>query len=480
MKILLLNSPPLKRFGIVGQIYPPLGILYLASYLKKDNNDFDIKVIDGYHEKSISEVVKKIKAIAPSILGISFTTQAATGAYEIISLIKKELKNVFIVTGGAHPTIYPEEVLQKTDADAVVIGEGEETFFELVNRIKNNSNYFGLKGIAYKKDNTAVINDARPLINDINTIPFPARELINIKKYPGYHYKKTFWDTSYLSGRGCPYQCVYCSNPVWKCQKPWIRLRSPENIADEIEYLKSKYNVKELFDQTDLFNSSLRWAKDVCDEIIRRKLGIAWKVQMTVKNIDEELAFKMVKSGCWLGLIGIETGNDETAKGINKRSSKEMAQKSLSILKKYGMKTFALLMAFNVWEEDGKLKYENMQDTLNTLNFAKEMIKKRKIDIISWSLTTPYPGSKLFDIAKHHKLIDENIEGKWELWDSSENFIMKLPKITNKDWHIIKRKGKALQVKLLFRSGTFNWRSIPVYFKKLTAYIKNFLSTKFN
>ena len=473
MKVLLLNSPPLKHFGIVGQIYPPLGILYLASYLRHANNNFDIKVIDGYHEKSITAVVQKIVSFSPSILGISFTTQAATGAYEIISGVRKELRNIFIAAGGAHPTIYPDELFEKSDADVAVIGEGEVTFSELVNRIRNNRNFYDLPGIAYKKETSCKINDTRPLIKDLNTIPFPARELLDIKKYPGYHYKKTSWDTSYLSGRGCPYQCVYCSNPVWKYTKPWIRLRSPENIASEIEHLKTKYGVSEFFDQTDLFNSKLSWAKKVCDEIIKRNLSIKWKVQMTVKNIDEELAQKMVQSGCWLGLIGVETGNDKTARGINKRSSKESAQKSLSILKKYGMKTFALLMAFNVWEENGLLKYENLQDTLNTLNFAKQMIKKRKIDIISWSLTTPYPGSKLFDIAKRHKLINKDIEGKWELWDSSENFIMQLPGITDKDWHTIKRKGKILQVMLLFRSGTFNWRSIPIYLKKLVSYIKN-------
>ncbi len=473
MKVLLLNSPPLKRYGIVGQIYPPLGVLYLAAYLRQGNNNFDIKAIDGYQEKNITAVVRKIVSFSPSILGISFTTQAATGAYKIISRVREELNNIFIAAGGAHPTIYPEELLKKTTADVAVIGEGEVTFTELVNRIQNNNNYYDLPGIAYRKGVLCKINNARPLIKDINSIPFPARDLLDIKKYPGYHYKKTFWDTSYISGRGCPYQCVYCSNPVWKCTKPWIRLRSPENIVSEIEHLKTKYGVREFFDQTDLFNSSLSWAKKVCDEIIKRNLNIEWKVQMTVKNIDKELAQKMVQSGCWLGIIGIETGNDETARGINKRSSRKSAAEALSILKKYGMKTFALLMAFNVWEENGLLKYENIEDTLNTLNFAKQMIKKRKIDIISWSLTTPYPGSKLFSIAKRHKLINENIEGKWELWDSSENFIMKLPGVTNKDWHIIKRKGKALQVMLLFRSGTFNWRSIPIYLKKLLSYIKN-------
>jgi hypothetical protein len=176
-----------------------------------------------------------------------------------------------------------------------------------------------------------------------------------------------------------------------------------------------------------------------------------------------------------MGILGIETGNDSTSRGINKRNTRTSAENSLSILKKQGMKTFALLMAFNVWEENGRLMYENKQDTLNTLSFAKEMIKKNYIDIISWSLTTPYPGSELFEIAKRHQLIPPDLEGRWEFWDSSENFIMKLPGVVEKDWLFIKRKGKVLQARLLLKSGTFNWHSMPLYLKKITNLLRNFL-----
>ena len=473
MKILLLNAPPLRRFGIVGQIYPPLGILYLAAYLREYDNCHDIKVIDGYHERDIDDIMNKIVSFGPDLLGISFTTQAATGAYEVIDRVRKQIKKTFIVVGGPHPTIYPHEPLTRSRADAVVIGEGEITFFELVKRFKENGNHRDLAGVAYSDNGAVTINEKRALIKDLDSIPFPARDLLNIKVYPGYHYKKASWDTSYISARGCPYNCVYCSNPVWKLQKPWIRLRSPGSIAEEISQVKSRYGVKEFYDQTDLFNADISWSKKVCDEFIKRKLGIYWKVQMTVKNIDDELAQKMVASGCWLGLLGIETGNDATARGINKKTSRQNAEKSLSILKDYGMKTFGLFMAFNVWEENGKLMYEDREATMRTLNFAKDMIKKKKLDIMSWSLTTPYPGSELFEIAQRHKLIPEKLDRKWELWDSSDNFILSLPGISEKDWRFIQKKGKILQALLLLRSGTFNLRSIPIYFKK----IKNLFKT---
>ncbi|MFH1903474.1 MAG: radical SAM protein [Candidatus Omnitrophota bacterium] len=475
MKILLLNAPPLRKYGVVGQIYPPLGILYLAAYLRQGTSRFEIKVVDGYQEKNIEQTVKKILSFSPDIIGLSFTTQAATGAYEVIREVKKRLPGVFVVTGGPHPTIYPEESIFQAGADTVVVGEGEETFSELVNRLATNLDYGDIKGIAFRQDGRLQVNEPRPLIQDLDNIPFPARDLLDIRTYPGYHYKKSAWDTSYLSGRGCPYNCTYCSNPVWKMQKPYLRLRSPENIASEVESLKATYRVREFYDQTDLFNGNLNWAKQVCDEFIRRRLDIFWKVQMTVRNIDDELARKMVESGCWLGLLGIETGNDATSRGINKRTTRQDAERALCTLKRNGLKTFGLFMAFNVWEEDGRLKYEDRQATLATLDFAREMVRKGCLDIISWSLTTPYPGSALFEIARRHKLIDPEAEGKWERWDSSENFLMKLPGVSQEDWELVKRKGKMLQAKLLLRSGTFSFRSLPVYGRKAWNLVKRLL-----
>lgn len=465
MKILLVNAPPLKKMGIVGQIYPPLGIIYLSSYVKSKTSNFEFKAIDGY-QSSISDTLKEIVSYSPDVLCVSMTTQGASGGYEIINEVKRKHPNILVITGGAHPTIMPEESLLKADADIAVVGEGEETFYELLSRINNNQNYNDVHGAVVRVKGEVQKNPNRKYITNIDEIPFPDRSLLDIRKYPGYHYKIKEWDTSYISGRGCPYVCTYCSNPVWKVQKPYLRLRSAENIIEEVEMLKSVYGVNEFYDQTDLFNGSVKWAKGVCRKFIENKVNIYWKVQMTVRNVDDELASLMSQAGCWLSFLGIETANDETLKGINKRSDRLTAEKTLTKLKEHGIKTFALLMAFNVWEEKGVLKFEDKEKTMQTFKFAEEMINKKKVDIISWSLTTPYPGSPLWDIVMRHNLIPENLLGHWENWDSSENFIMKLPGVNEKDWKKVFLFGKWLQIKLLFKSGTFNWRSLKIYFKK--------------
>jgi len=418
------------------------------------------------------KILEEIKNFNPDILGVSFTTQAANGAYKIINRIKKISPETLIVCGGPHPTTLPEEVLNSSNSEIVVVGEGEETFLEIVRNYLAENKLCNIKGTVIKSDTGIKKNPLRPLIQNLDDIPFPDRSLLDIRKYPGYHYKKMPFDTSIISARGCPYNCVYCSNPVWKLQKPWYRLRSPKNIVDEMEFLKNEYNIKEFYDETDEFNGSLKWAKEVCDEIIKRQLNIFWKVQMRADNVDEELAVKMKKSGCWLAFFGIETGNDRTSKGVNKNITQDIVLKSLTIFKKNKVKTFALLMAFNVWEENDLLVYEGLDETKKTLEFAKRLIKEGLLDLISWSLTTPYPGSKLYEIAKRHNIIDKDLLNEWDYFDSSANFVMKLPNISEKDWFYIQKEGKKIQAWLLIKSGTFNWRSILIYFKKLMFLLK--------
>jgi radical SAM superfamily enzyme YgiQ (UPF0313 family)/glycosyltransferase involved in cell wall biosynthesis len=479
MRILLLNAPPLKKMGITGQIYPPLGILYLASYARQHIKDVEFKAIDGYkeHEEKLVDEIVKYK---PEILGVSFTTQAATGAYCLINKIKKISKDIIVVAGGPHPTIIPEEVLEISKADLVVIGEGEVTFCEIINRIKNGEDLKNIAGTAHRDNGKIVRNQPRPLIKDLDSIPFPARDLLDINAYPGYMYKLMGQDTSVMSARGCPFNCLYCSNPVWKFEKPWYRTRSPKNFVDELEYIMKEYGIKEFFDETDEFNANLKWAQEVCDEITRRNINISWKAQMRVDNVTEELAAKLKRSGFWLGLFGLESAHDRTLNGIQKKQTIEQVNKALEILKKYNIKCFGLFMAFSTWEENGRLCFESKEDSKNTLKFIRKLLREKKIYLFGWSMTTPYPGSKLYEIAIKYNLIANKNIGNWEMFDSGANFVMRLPGISERDWISVMNAGKRLQAKLLITTGTFNLSAFPLYVGKLYSLLKSSSPIKFS
>ena len=277
-------------------------------------------------------MVSKIINFNPRILGVSFTTQAATGAYRLINDVKERNKSIHVAVGGAHPTVVPEECFERSETDIAVVGEGEETFFEILEKVNSKEELNSVTGTVVKENGRIKTNPIRPFIRNLDEIPFPARDLLDIKKYPGYMYKRFKYDTDVISARGCPFDCVYCSNPIWKQQKPWYRLRSPQNLVDEIEHIVETYGIKEFFDQTDEFNGSKKWAKEVCDEITNRNLDIAWKAQMRVDNIDEELADKLKRAGFWMGLFGLESANDKTLMGIRKNQNLEQMDKALNIM----------------------------------------------------------------------------------------------------------------------------------------------------
>lgn len=498
MKIALISAAPLRKLGALGSMYPPLGIMYLSSYLRfhldtRSSKIWGIKVFDGYilGQKKLRS---RLEEFAPDIVGLSFTTQAATGAYNLIGEMRKTKygEQCPIICGGPHASALPEEVVGIGRGDIAVIGEGEETLLELVLMLENNPKQRkqnlpeycrNIKGIAYPLgENSVVKTPPRPLIQDLDSLPMPDRNYVNLDVYPGLYYKKAARETNMVSSRGCPFNCVFCSSPVWKINKPWYRLSSPKSVVDEIAWLSDDHRglgFPEIYDQTDSFSSDMEWAKAVCDEIHRRGIKVALKAQIRANRIDRELARKMKRAGFWLTMVGAESANQSTLDGIHKGTTTEQNEEALRCLKAEGIMSFALLMAFNAWETDGKLYWENKSDTMKTLEWAKAQAKAGNLDLASWSLTTPYPGSALYDIANRHMLIPPDVKGQWELWDSSERMVMELPGVTMADWIEVQNAGKWFQAKLLLKSGTINRASIPMYAKRALSQITKRLRVAF-
>jgi anaerobic magnesium-protoporphyrin IX monomethyl ester cyclase len=463
MKIQLIYPPTSRRGGNPDWAYPPLGLLYLAAYARRNNPDIEWKVSDGQMDGEV-KCLADFRSFKPDLVGISFATPHAAGAYQFIDKLREESPDILIVCGGAHPSALPEEVLSRTSTDIVVVGEGEVAFASIVEDFSR-----GIIKPGYKKILTF------PLIKDIDSIPFPARDLINFKRYPGWVFSKRGAGTHFTSSRGCPYNCRFCSNPVWKAQKPWCRLRSPQNVVDEIQLLREKYGIREFFDQCDEFNINTRHAIEICDEILQRGLDIKWKVQMTarVKHLSEELIEKMAKSGCWLVCLGLESGNQATLNGIGKAISIEEIRHACGLLKKHGIRVLGLFMMFNIWEENGELRYEGVEESLNTIRFAKSLRDKKLLDYLSCTITTPFPASPLWDIAIKYNLVSEKDIGRWQLWDSSWNQAIKLPTVSEEDWRKTRAMGGRLQsYSVLSRLRDVNLAALPTLMRRGTRVLK--------
>ncbi|MDD5032964.1 MAG: radical SAM protein [Candidatus Pacebacteria bacterium] len=396
MKILLINPPQLeainpslpKIFQEKEDPMPPLGLMYVSSYLKNSAKEkHQIKILDCQLEKINHKHLKKIiSEETPDIFGItatSFSLLAALRAAEIMREIRPETK---IVLGGPHVHIYPAETLSLKEIDFIVLGEGEETFTEFVDNVDQPENFYKIKGFGFKKDGEVVINEQREPIKDLDTLPFPDRRFLPYEKYESVISRKTPITTMF-SSRGCPFKCLFCNRPhLGKI----FRARSAKNVVNEMEEC-AKIGIQEIFFYDDTFTVDRRRVVEICDEILKRKLNIGWDVRARVDTIDENLLVLMKKAGCQRIHYGVEAGTQKILNTLRKGITLEQVEKAFSLTRKIGIQTLGYFMIGSPGETKKEIS--------DTVKFAKKI----NPDFVTFSITTPYPATDLYllGLEKH-------------------------------------------------------------------------------
>ncbi|MCG8432269.1 MAG: B12-binding domain-containing radical SAM protein [Candidatus Omnitrophica bacterium] len=447
------------------ELTPPLGIMYLAASIREAFPEVSLRITDGLL-RGYAATAAEINDFRPDLLLVSFFTPEAPGAYALVKEFKERYPQSLAVMGGIHATALPEEALERCAADLVVLGEGEETVRRIVRAYTRGEPFTGIPGICYRSAAGTVRTPPAAYIRDIDTIPFPARDLVDLSEYKGWFISRQTPETGMFWSRGCPFNCTFCSNLVWKTSLPALRLRSAGNIADEMEQLKLDFGIREVFDHSDEFNNDIEHAKEVCRELIRRKLGMTWKVQLRAHPLPEELVRLMKQAGCWYVHLGIESANEETLRGIRKKITLEQVRRACALLKKYEIRIFGLFMLFNVWEDEGGLCFEDLEATRKTLAFAGQLVNERLLDYISWTITTPYPGSRLYDIALRHGLIRPELLGNWDRWLKVDSFIMDLPGMHRSEQARLYTSGSWLRARCYLRSRGFGLKDIGYMARK--------------
>ncbi|NVM54126.1 MAG: radical SAM protein [Candidatus Helarchaeota archaeon] len=463
------GDPPMQYLRFTQALSSPnIGILYLISYLRKMNNQVQTYYIQPY--LNLKQHIEKLKQISPDLYGISFANSLQNRAYNTIKHVRKNFPTIPIICGGACPSADPEGVLNNSDADICIIGEGEVTSHELVDFYMNNkSDLHKIPGIAFRDNDQIIKTPPRPLIKDLDTIPMPAWDIINFSNYSGITLKKKSPDTCIVSSRGCPFNCTFCSNPVWKANKPWLRARSPKNIAEEIQYLYGR-GIREIYIRADEFNINPKWCIEVCEEIQKLDLkGMYFQCNLRADNFPEELAKAMHDANFWMVHLGIESGNQRCLDGINKRITIKSILDTCQKLKKYKIKTFGFFMMFNIWEENNNLQFESPKEVKHTFAFARYLLRHKLISNISWGFATPMPGAKLYQIAKKYKIIKPNLK-ETSPWEITVN----LPNVSEKTMLSIRRKGMILQGLYGILSGNLNWRNWRHILSKVKYILKSF------
>lgn len=458
-------------------MYPPLGILYLAAYVRKQFPKINIKITDGFVE-GWHKTIQEVNSFPADLVGISSATPNASGAFAISRYIKKTHPETAVILGGIHATSLPKQTLEDSFCDIVALGEGEKILTEIVKKgnLKGKVDKLAnIPGIVFKEGKKYRQNPLMPPTLNLDDYPFPARDLVNLNNYDGWTVTKKRPETSIFSTRGCPFHCHFCSNRVWKLQPPFLRLRSPKNVMDEIEELSKNFGIQEYFDHADEINAVMNWTLELCREKIRRKLKIPWKAMIRADNMTKELARLMARSNLWYVHLGIESGNQETLQGVNKKITLEQVINCCRILKKEGIKICGLFMLFNVWENKGRLMFEDIRKTINTLNFSRKLLEMKLIDNFTCSQATPYPGSLLYDTALKYNLIRKKYFQKWELWNHSWSFVIKLPGIKLQDQIDLKKKAVLLQNWQMIKNSFIPWGNLNFVLRRGFSLAKRFL-----
>ena len=387
MRVLLLDPPFTLYGGLEGQggKSAPLNLAYLASYLLKHKPNTIVSILDCENLRlNYQEIENRIKQFSPDVVGITLPTPVYSQGLEIARIIKWINPNIKIVVGGPHPTAFPKEVAQEQHIDVAVYGEGEKTFCDLVDAFEKGYSLKSIKGIAYN----TYLNPPQDLIDNLDDIPFPARDLLPLDSYyaPPTKRESTLPNANIISSRGCPYQCTYCmSRIIWDKK---VRFRSVKNVVDEIEECIFKYGRGEFNFNDELFTCNRNRTIEFCKEVIWRNLDISWVCSLRVDHVWEDMLDWMKAAGCRKVMFGFESGSQKILDIMKKGTTLKQAIDAVKTTKKVGIKTSGNFMFGNIGETEETIK--------ESLNFAKKL----NVDTVSFYIASPYPGTEFYRIAK--------------------------------------------------------------------------------
>jgi len=332
MKVLL-STPP----GKTTELWPPLGPLYIASSLRSVRDD-EVKVIDAYCENlGRGELVSRVVKEMPDVFGMNCSTHTFLETIETLREVRELLPQAKLVLGGFHATFAAERILSDYPfVDYIVKGEAEQSFPELVARIESGASPSDVEGICYSANGRTVVKPPA-LVEDLDSLPFPARDLVKEVEYGYFHQgiRLTFGKfTTLSSSRGCPYSCTYCSCAAFSEHK-W-RARSPENVVDELEHLYGEGYECVVFVDDNLTHDRKRIEK-ICDLIQSRRIKMRFYCEGRADSASFELMRKMKRAGFGVVYFGVESPQEHVLQYYKKTVSAEQAERAILEAKRAGL-----------------------------------------------------------------------------------------------------------------------------------------------
>lgn len=369
---------------------PPLGLGYLAAVLEREG--FAVKIVDLNVESS-SALEKFLSDERPQIVGVSFAIGNARQAFALIDNVKTHLSECLVVVGGPYASMMGEAMLAiHPEIDAAVVGEGEVAFVELVKKLQDGQDLSDVNGLIFRDGRKTKVNSKTDPVEPLDCLPFPAREMLPMKLY-GENRGVLF------TSRGCPYQCAFCSRPVFG--RRW-RGHSPEYVLAEIQRLKEGDGISSLSFLDDNFTFDVGRAELILDGMIakRWKLSLYFWNGLRVDSVTEALLTKMKKAGCTAINYGVESVDPEVLAKMRKGITLDQVDEAIRLTREVGIKANVFLMV------------GNPGDDMKVVENLRKFVERLKVDGVHLSLATPIPGTAFWS------WVDKN--GHWLGYDRRE------------------------------------------------------------
>lgn len=470
MRILLLFPGWTGEYGLFSHFarkastWPPLNLAYLAAIAESEGHK--VEIIDGEAERlSVKRIIKQIHQFGPDIIGMTATSPFYHVAVDCARQIKAANGTATLVVGGPHITILKEEAFASC-FDYAFIGEAEKPWQEFIQRFEAKEDISDIRGLLYRRDGNVVFTGMPDPIEEIDSLPYPARHLLRLENYRigTLQGRKNF--TTVMTTRGCPFKCVFCSTKVFGCQ---LRKRDPQAVVDEIRSAVSSFGIKHFIFLDDTLTLDRNHVLRICSLLRKENLSITFEGSTRANLIDDELMAAMAESGLIRISYGLETVDSDIRRLIRKEVPLESYTTANRISNKYEVETLNSVMI--------GLPGETRETASKTLDYLRNA---REIHQANLSIATPYPGTELFQMAKEGKhglrLLTEDFSqyrrygsAVMEVNDLSAQDLLDLQndgflKIYSAPWRIIPmlRKsglfGGVLMIVRLFRKLTRHWQ----------------------
>ena len=418
IKRIMLVQPNYSILGKRTWKMPPYNLAILKACLK----EYHVFLYDpNFSDEKEADIRKKLQDAKPDLVGItSFSTEYIEEVMYHTKLIKQELSDTVVVLGGVLPTVWIDKIIQDENADYFIMGEGEYRFRELLKSLEGGAQNNGdVDGISFRKNGKLVINSPKYFIDDLDSIAFPDWGKLDYLSYSNHRTKyshallpRQFPFATTITSRGCPYKCIFCAAKTVSGTK--VRMRSSQNVLEEIEWYRKEYDIKEMIFLDDHFLHNRKRATEIINGLIEREYGLTWKcANVAIFSLDEQMLDLMKRSGSYQLTVSIESGDqDVVSKLIKKPVNLERAKATIELAKAY---EFEIIANFVIGTPG---------ETWNQIRRSLAYASSLDVDIVNIHIATPLPKTELMDICIREGIFEseDGLMGYTEGQISTEEF----------------------------------------------------------